>query len=229
MRPLGTLDRDAVLRRIQRDLHDGVQQEIVALIAKLALVRSSIGRDPGLAGTLVEELQREALRIIDDLRELAHGIYPSVLSDLGLLAAVEANARRIPIPVAVTASVGLRAARFAPAVEESAFYFVAESLTNVLKHARATRVMISLVIMDRELKIEIRDNGTGLPSTVRAGSGLSALRDRIQAVGGLIMVRNAASGGACVCARIPLDPVAADEIDHCADSVARAPTSAGVR
>lgn len=195
--------QDAERRRIERDLHDGVQQELVALVAKLALTRSTLRRDTDRAGRLVEELQHEVVRIVDDLRELAHGIHPSVLSDEGLVAAVESSARRMPIPVTVSTSSGLRDARFAVDVEESAFYFVAESLTNVLKHARATKAAIDLVATNGSLQLEVRDNGSGLPPTVCSGSGLTALRDRIEAVGGSLRVGNADTGGATVHARLP--------------------------
>ncbi|MFC7620348.1 sensor histidine kinase [Microlunatus sp. GCM10028923] len=195
--------QDAERRRIERDLHDGVQQELVALVAKLGLTRSTLRRDADRAGRLIEELQGEVVRIVDDLRELAHGIHPSVLSDEGLVAAVESSARRMPIPVTVSTSTGLRNARFPVEVEESAFYFVAESLTNVLKHARATNAAIDLVATDGSLQLEVRDNGSGLPPMVCSGSGLIALRDRIEAVGGTVRVGNAPAGGATVHARLP--------------------------
>ncbi len=196
--------RDAERRQIERALHDGVQQGIVALVAKLGLVRSMLDRDPSRTQKLIEELQVEALHIIDDLRDLAYGIYPSVLGDAGLVAAVEFNARRMPIPVTVTASTGLRETRFAVEVAESAFYVVAEALTNVLKHARATRVMINLAPASSTLEIEVQDNGVGLPASVRAGRGLTALRDRVETIGGMIKVGNVAGGGALIRARIPL-------------------------
>ncbi|GAB3742656.1 sensor histidine kinase [Microlunatus parietis] len=195
--------QDAERRRIERDLHDGVQQELVALVAKLALTRSALRRDTERAGLLIEELQGEVVRIVEDLRELAHGIHPSVLSDEGLVAAVESSARRMPIPVTVSTSTGLRDARFAVEVEESAFYFVAESLTNVLKHARATQAAIDLVASNGSLQLEVRDNGSGLPPTVCSGSGLTSLRDRVEAVGGTVRVGNAATGGATIHARLP--------------------------
>ena len=193
--------QDAERRRIERDLHDGVQQEVVALVAKLGLARSSLNRDASRAGELLGELQGEALRIVEDLRELAHGIHPSVLTDEGLVAAVESTARRMPIPVAVSAD-GVRSARFPVEVEESAFYFVSESLTNVLKHARASRVAIDLVAVNGTLVVEVRDNGTGLPPNVQAGAGLTALRDRIEAVGGTLWV-GSDDGGAAVSAILP--------------------------
>lgn len=194
--------RDAERRKIQQDLHDGVQQELVALVAKLSLVRSSLTHDP--ARELINEVSVAALRIIDDLRELAHGSYPSVLSDLGLVAAVETKARRIPIPESVTSSNDLRGSRLSVEFEESAYFFVAESMANVLKHAQATRVAINLAMSDRAIEIHVQDNGAGPPSSVHSGSGLTALRDRIQAVNGSITVAEATAGGAIVRARIPL-------------------------
>lgn len=195
--------QDSERRRIERDLHDGVQQELVALVAKLGLARSMLHRDVERSGDLLGELQGEAVRIVEELRELAHGIHPSVLSDEGLVAAVESSARRMPIPVAVSTSDGLRDARFAIEVEESAFYFVAESLTNVLKHARATRVAINLAATNGSLLVEVRDNGSGLPSAVRTGSGLTNLRDRIEAVGGSLRAGNGTTGGTTLSAELP--------------------------
>jgi signal transduction histidine kinase len=160
-------------------------------------------RESSRSLVLIEELQDEAVRIVDELRELAHGIHPSVLSDEGLVAAVESRARRMPIPAAVTAPDGLRDARFAIEVEASAYYFVSESLTNVLKHAGATAVAINLAATNGSLLVEVRDNGSGLPPAVRSGSGLTALRDRIEAVGGSLRVANGTGGGAAVHARLP--------------------------
>jgi signal transduction histidine kinase len=195
--------QDAERRRIEQDLHDGVQQELVAVVAKLGLARSVLPRDPSRSLVLIREVQDEAVRIVDELRELAHGIHPSVLSDEGLVAAVESRARRMPIPAAVTAPDGLRGARFAIEVEASAYYFVSESLTNVLKHAGATAVAINFAATNGSLLVEVRDNGSGLPAAVRSGSGLTALRDRIEAVGGSLRVANGTGGGAAVHARLP--------------------------
>lgn len=196
--------QDAERRRIERDLHDGVQQQVVALVAKLGLARSALNRDAARAGELLGEVQGEALRIVEDLRELAHGIHPSVLTDEGLVAAVESTARRMPIPVAVTAN-GVRSTRYPVEVEESAYYFVSESLTNVLKHARATRAEIDLVGLHQTLVVEVRDDGTGLPPEVEAGAGLTALRDRIEAVGGTLLVHSEIGGGAVVSAVLPYE------------------------
>ncbi len=195
--------QDAERRRIEQDLHDGVQQELVAVVAKLGLARSVLPRDPSRSLLLIEELRDEAVRIVDELRELAHGIHPSVLSDEGLVAAVESRARRMPIPAAVTAPDGLRDTRFAIEVEASAYYFVSESLTNVLKHAGATAVAINFAATNGSLLVEVRDNGSGLPLAVRTGSGLTALRDRIEAAGGSLRVANGTGGGAAVHARLP--------------------------
>lgn len=199
--------QDAERRRIERDLHDGVQQELVALLAKLGLVRSSLVRDPVASQSLIEEVRDEAVRIVDELRELAHGIHPSVLTDEGLVSAVESSARRMPIPVRVSTTAGLRDARFAVTVEESAYYFVTEALTNVLKHAVATRAAVSLTRTDGVLEVEVRDNGTGLPAAVVAGGGPTALRDRVEAIGGSVRVGEVPGGGASVRAGLPVGGV----------------------
>ncbi|MFC7620330.1 sensor histidine kinase [Microlunatus sp. GCM10028923] len=195
--------RDAERRRIQQQLHDGLQQELVALVAQLGLARSSLDRKPAAARELINEAYRAAQRIVDDLRDLVHGIYPSVLSDLGLVAAIEASVSRLPIPLAVTSSAELRTARFPLVVEESAYFFVAEALTNVIKHASATRVAVRLTRSDGTIRIQIQDDGSGLPSSVRTGFGLTALRDRIRTVNGSMTMAEAINGGAMVQARIP--------------------------
>lgn len=195
--------RYAERRRIQRELHDGLQQELVALVVKLGLVSSSLGRDPDLTRELLYELQDEVRRIIDDLRELAAGIYPSVLADAGLVAAVESCARRMSIPVAITVSGDLREARFPVVQEEAAFYFVAESLTNVLKHSGATRAMVNLSATCEALEVEVRDDGAGLPPSVGTRFGPAALRTRTEEAGGTIILGGSHDCGTTIRARFP--------------------------
>jgi signal transduction histidine kinase len=126
--------QDAERRRIERDIHDGAQQEVVALITKLRLARNQVERGDSPAG-LLAEMQRDARELLTDLRELAHGIHPPVLSDNGLVAAVEARAGRLPMPVVVRAADSVRRRRFPEDVEGAAYFVVCEALTNVLKHA----------------------------------------------------------------------------------------------
>lgn len=178
--------QDTERRRLERRLHDGVQQELVALVAKLRLARNHLYRgDPlVLADRTLTEIQDDACRIIDELRELAHGIHPSVLSDQGLVAAVRTCVRRVPLPVTFDTDNATTGLRFDISVEESAFFLVSEALTNVLKHAEATRVAIRIVREGDALVVEIADNGVGLPTESLDGFGITGMRDRTEAVGG---------------------------------------------
>ncbi|MFD9789958.1 histidine kinase [Streptomyces sp. NPDC059070] len=194
--------QDTERRRIERQLHDGIQQELVALVAKLALARNQLCRNGDTVHTTLTELQDDACRVIDDLREFAHGIHPPVLTDQGLAAAVISKARRLPIPVAVEVDPSVSSARFAPEIEEAAFFLVSEALTNVLKHARADGVTIRLGRADGSLLLDVSDDGVGLPSPSRLGSGLTGLRDRIEAVGGRLSIACRPGGGTTLCAEL---------------------------
>ncbi|MFG2143296.1 histidine kinase [Streptomyces sp. NPDC048696] len=194
--------QDIERRRIERQLHDGIQQELVALVAKLALARNQLCRNGDTVHTTLTELQDDACRVIDDLREFAHGIHPPVLTDQGLAAAVLSKARRLPIPVTVEIDPSVSSARFAPEIEEAAFFLVSEALTNVLKHARADGVTIRIDRVDGSLRLDVSDDGVGLPAASRLGSGLTGLRDRIEAVGGRLSITGRPGGGTTLCAQL---------------------------
>ena len=152
--------QDEERRRIERNLHDGIQQSVVALIASLGLARQRLQRDELRPLELVE-LQDQAREMLTDLRELAHGIHPQVLTDRGLVAAVESRTSRFPIPVAVMADERARAARFAPDVEAVAFYTVREALANVAKHSGASCARVTLSVDGDRLRVEVVDDGSG--------------------------------------------------------------------
>lgn len=194
--------QDTERRRIERQLHDGIQQELVALVAKLALARNQLCRNGDTVHTTLTELQDDACRVIDELREVAHGIHPPVLTDQGLAAAVISKARRLPIPVAVEVDPSVSSARFAPEIEEAAFFLVSEALTNVLKHARADGVTISIARADGSLFLDVSDDGVGLPAASRHGSGLTGMRDRIEAVGGRLSIAGRPGGGTTLRAQL---------------------------
>jgi signal transduction histidine kinase len=197
--------QDEERRRIERDLHDGVQQQIVALVAKLRLARNQLARDPREAEQTLDHLQAEAVATLRDLRELAHGIHPPVLSDRGLYAAISSAASRLPIPVDVQASSDLINARFDPTVEVATFYVVSEALTNVLKHAHASRITLALTGGDDALVIEICDDGQGfVPTEAPSGTGLRNLRDRVEAVGGALVLRTGPGEGTRLTAQFPI-------------------------
>ena len=196
--------QDQERRRIERNLHDGIQQSVVALIASLGLARQRLQRDQLRPLELVE-LQDQAREMLTDLRELAHGIHPQVLTDRGLVAAVESRTSRFPIPVAVMADEVVRAARFAPDVEAVAFYTVREALANVAKHSGASCARVTLSVADDRLRVEVVDDGSGFaPRTADAlPGGLTNIGDRVTAIGGHFAVDAAPGGGTRLVAALP--------------------------
>jgi signal transduction histidine kinase len=184
---------DAERRRIERDLHDGAQQSLVALRVKLRLATDLIERDPELARRRAQDLGRMIDGVIDDVRSLAAGIYPSVLATSGLAEALGSVAQRSPIAAAVDADgVG----RCRPEVETAVYFCCSEALQNAAKHAHgATAISISLR-RDDDLRFEVRDDGAGFPpGAVGAGHGLANMRERIDSVGGTLDIRSAPGGG----------------------------------
>lgn len=189
-------------RRIERNIHDGAQQELVALVAGLGMARADAARG-SLTAESIEKLQAEAKSILSELRELAQGIHPSVLSDGGILEAVEDRCARLPIEVSIGAPESLRAARFHDDVEGAAYFFVSESLANVLKHSGATNVDVTLELSDDSLELGVIDNGCGFDPDGPQRSGLLGLSDRIQALGGTLTISSRADAGTSVHARLP--------------------------
>jgi signal transduction histidine kinase len=196
--------QDDERRRLERDLHDGIQQNVVALIAGLRLARNRLARGALGVADLVE-LQDQARETLADLREIAHGIHPPVLSDNGLVAAVESGAARFPIPLTVHADDRVRTERFAPEVEAAAYYVVREALTNTAKHADATRARVALSRQNGRLRIEVEDDGRGFEtSPAVARGGLANIRDRVAAVRGEVKVTRGAGSGTLVAAELPV-------------------------
>jgi signal transduction histidine kinase len=190
-------------RRIERNIHDGAQQELVALIGKLGMARSAAAQG-GLTPDVVDDLRVTAQQILSDLRELAQGIHPSVLSDGGLLEAVEDRCARLPLEVSLESSEGMRARRFDDDIEGAAYFFVTESLANVLKHANATRAAVSLACDDHRLLLGVADDGRGFDPDAASQNGLAGLRDRIRALGGTITVASQPGNGTRVSASLPV-------------------------
>jgi signal transduction histidine kinase len=198
--------QDAERRRIQAVLHDGVQQEIVALSAKAGLIRQQLLRgDPAAAGGLAD-MQRELAATLQDVREIAYAIHPPVLSDRGLLEAIEAQSSRLALPMAVRADPGLRGVRFGEQIEATAWYVLSEALANVVKHAGASEVEVSLERQDDSLALVIRDDGCGFALDRPRGLGLTGLSDRLDTVGGSVIITSAAGSGTSVRVSIPVDP-----------------------
>jgi PAS domain S-box-containing protein len=190
---------DEARRQLERNLHDGAQQRLVALSISLRLAQSKLSADPEAADAVLEGARAELAAALDDLRELARGIHPAVLTDRGLAAAVEALAARSPVPVSVEISDEALPA----AVEAAAYYVIAESLANATKYARATGVTVRVSREDGRASVQVADDGGG-GADPAAGSGLRGLADRVEALGGTLAVESPPGGGTCVGAEIPL-------------------------
>jgi PAS domain S-box-containing protein len=191
---------DAERRRLERNLHDGAQQRLVSLSLALRLAETRLKTDPESTRRLLEEAQQELMLALADLRELARGIHPAILTDRGLGAALEALASRAPLPVEVS---GLPEERLPGAVEAAAYYVVAEGLTNVVKYAGASSVRVTVERRDGIASIEIEDDGIG-GADPSGGTGLRGLADRIEALGGRLEVESPAGGGTCLRAELPV-------------------------
>ena len=191
---------DAERRRIQRDLHDGAQQRLVALALTLGLAESQLESDPASAARLIGQARQEAQLAVRELRELAGGIHPAVLSDHGLGVALQSLASRAPVPVHLSA---LPAVRLAPAVEAAAYFVTAEALTNVAKYACASEAFVDLSLAEDCLRVQVRDDGVG-GADPAMGSGLDGLRDRVDALDGSLELRSPAGEGTTVTVEIPL-------------------------
>ena len=189
-------------RRIERDLHDGAQQRLVALSLTLGLAQAKLAEDPESAARLVGEARGEAQSAVNELRELARGIHPALLSDRGLGPALEALAGRSPVPVDIG---GVPDERL-PAPVESALYFTtAEALTNVAKYAEAERARVTILRHNGHVRLIVADDGVG-GASLTAGSGLRGLRDRVEALDGRLEVSSPAGEGTTVTAELPVTP-----------------------
>ncbi len=192
---------DTERRRVERDLHDGAQQRLVtlALALRMARERAGAGGDPALSG-LLDEAAAELSTALVELRELARGIHPAILTEEGLGAAVSSLANRSALPVRVAVAAG----RFPAPVEATAYFVVCEALVNVAKHADATEASVSAQRVDGRLRIEIADDGKGGATTAR-GSGLQGLVDRVAALGGTLRLESPPGAGTVVVAEIPCE------------------------
>jgi signal transduction histidine kinase len=188
---------DEARRRLERDLHDGAQQRFVlaSLWLKGAAVRAHGTPAEPYVAEAVEQLQHG----LAELRDLAHGIHPAVLSERGLAAALEGLALRSPLPVGLHVT----PQRVAPAVETAIYFTVAEALTNVARHAQATQAMVTIAISAATLHAEIVDDGVG-GAGIAAGSGLRGLADRLDALGGTLTIDSPRGGPTKLCAQVPL-------------------------
>jgi signal transduction histidine kinase len=193
--------QDEERRRIERNIHDGAQQQLVALAIKLSITESMIGTDTDGEREMLAELRQDAAGAVEDLRDLARGIYPPLLASIGLTAALEAQARKAPVPTSVTADgVG----RYPQEVEAAVYFCVLEALQNVAKYAGASRAEVRLAASGHGLRFEVTDDGTGFDPTSRGyGTGLQGMADRLHAHGGSLDVRSAPGAGTTIAGRLP--------------------------
>jgi signal transduction histidine kinase len=188
----GAVDAAAAeLRRIERDLHDGAQARLVALAMDLGMARERLSSDPQTAAQMLDAAHEDAKTALAELRDLARGIHPAILTDRGLDAAVSALAARCPVPCGVAVQLP---DRLPAAVEAAAYFTVAEALTNVAKHSGATRCEIAGAVEAGRLVVEVRDDGRGGVNPAH-GTGITGLRGRIEALDGRLLVASAASDG----------------------------------
>jgi PAS domain S-box-containing protein len=186
-------------RRLERNLHDGAQQRLVALSLSLRLALAKLDSDPAAARATLEDAGDELARALAELRELARGLHPAVLSDRGLRAAVEMLAGRSPVPVEIA---GIPDERLPEPVEAAAYYLIAEALTNVAKYAHASTVRVRVAATDAGVSVEVSDDGLG-GADPTSGSGLRGLADRVEALGGSLEVVSPAGAGTSLRAEIP--------------------------
>jgi signal transduction histidine kinase len=192
--------QDQERRRLERNIHDGAQQQLVALSVKTRLARDLTARDPARAAEMLTQIDAEIQSAVDDLRDLARGIYPPLLIDKGLAAALDAQARRSPVPITIRAD-GL--GRYAPEVEAAVYFSCLEALQNVAKYAEASSTTVILAQTNGHLTFEVMDDGRGFdPTAERTGTGLQGIADRLGALHGEVTIRSEPGAGTRVRGRI---------------------------
>jgi len=198
--------QDEERRRLERNLHDGAQQNLVAIKVKLGLAEMIAAKDPARAKELLAQLKGDTDEALETLRSLARGIYPPLLAEKGLAAALESQARKATLPVDVEADgVG----RFPQDTEAAVYFCVLEALQNVQKYADASRAVVRLSTVREELHFEVNDDGKGFePATQKMGSGSQNMRDRIDALGGSMEVKSATGAGTSVVGYLPIGAAA---------------------
>jgi signal transduction histidine kinase len=195
--------QDAERRRLERNIHDGAQQQLVALQVKQRLADGMIERDPVKARELMTQLQADTVEALDDLRDLARGIYPPLLADKGLGTALESQARKSPVPVTVESE---SLVRYSQEVEAAVYFCALEALNNLAKYARASAATVSLSQVDGTLTFAVSDDGVGFHvGDADGGTGLQGMADRLDAIGGSLEIRSTPGGGTTVVGRVPVD------------------------
>ncbi|MFN8233042.1 MAG: histidine kinase [Actinomycetota bacterium] len=188
--------QDARAKTLERNIHDGAQQQLVALAVQLRLLEGTVDRDPAKAKTMAADLQAATNAALEDLRDLARGIYPPLLADKGLTAALQAQANKAAVPTRVDAD-GL--GRYAPETEATVYFCVLEALNNVAKYARADAATVRLVASNGDLRFSVTDDGVGFdPAATGYGTGLQGMADRLDAVGGRLEITSDVGVGTTV-------------------------------
>jgi signal transduction histidine kinase len=188
--------QDEERRKIERNLHDGVQQQLVALNVQLGLLARVAEADPAKAVEMAMMLQTRSTEALDDLRDLARGIYPPLLADKGLVAALEAQARKAAVPTTVLSE---QIDRYPQDIESAVYFCVLEALNNVAKYAQASTAVIELAQHDGDLRFVVRDDGVGFDTSATAyGTGLQGMADRMDAIGGSLSVTSAPGYGTTI-------------------------------
>jgi PAS domain S-box-containing protein len=190
---------DVERRRLERNLHDGAQQRLVTIALSLRLAVSKLESEPVAAQAILADASDQLTVALDELRELARGLHPAVLTDRGLRAAVEILAGRAPVIVEIDA---IPDERLPEPVEAAAYYLIAEALTNVAKYARASTARVRVAAQGAGVVVEVSDDGIG-GANPASGSGLRGLADRVEALGGALHVQSPAGGGTALRAEIP--------------------------
>jgi signal transduction histidine kinase len=200
--------QDLERRRLERNLHDGAQQHLVALKVKLGLAEMLLGRDPVKAAATLEQLKGDADEALETLRDLARGIYPPLLAEKGLVVALESQARKATVAVRVEAD---DVERYPQDVEATVYFCVLEALQNVQKYAHATAVIVRLRGDEGTLTFEVQDDGTGFDAaTAKRGAGLTNMNDRVDALGGAVQVTSHPGSGTTISGELPVwEPVTA--------------------
>jgi len=197
--------QDEARRRLERNIHDGAQQQLVALKVRLSLAERLIDKDPVKLKHALSELKDDTDEALQALRELARGIYPPLLMEGGLFVALQAQARKSSVPVTIEAGT---LQRYAPETESAVYFCCLEALQNVAKSAQATVATIRLTAGNGPLAFAIEDDGKGFdPSQARQGSGLQNMRDRIEALGGTLSIRSAPGKGTEISGTVPVEPL----------------------
>jgi signal transduction histidine kinase len=193
--------QDEERRRLERNLHDGAQQQLVALAVKQRLAESFVRRDPDGAAQMLVELQADTVEALENLRDLARGIYPPLLADQGLAAALEAQVRKTPVAVTIESD---GVARYAQEIEAAAYFCCLEALQNVAKYAGASKATVRLIDEQGWLNFVVADDGAGFdPAETALGTGLQGMADRVQALGGALEIRSRPGEGTTLTGRIP--------------------------